>query len=197
MAGKSKKAPSAQPSAKVDKVKKEEPPKPSVSGTDAVSAPSKEKIPEDEAKEKPGVRHYIDAPILKLKIPKVETTEKTDVPPAAEKTVAGKIKQPPLVSVIPAKPAIISKHKITRPETGTAFPSKGSLKPGEKIVIPPPEKPKKRGKVPVEVFIEEEKAVPHRKILEKKIEKRLKKQEEEKEIIFTKWRDRKKLLLSK
>ena len=96
LAGKSKKVPSTQPPAKDDKVKKEEPPQPSVSGTDAVSAPSKEKIPEDEAKEKPGVRHHADAPILKLKIPKVETTAKIDVQPAADTTAAEKIKQPPL-----------------------------------------------------------------------------------------------------
>ena len=167
--GKPKKVPSTQPLVKGDKVKKEEPPQSPVSGTEAVSAPSKEKIPEGEAK------------------------AETNVQPIADATVVEKIKQPPLVSVVPEKPTIIPKHKITRPETSTAIPPKGSLRPGEKIAIPPPEKPKKRGKVPVEVFIEEEKAVPHRKILEKKIEKRLKKQDEEKEIIFTKWRDSKKV----
>ena len=193
LAGKPKKVPSTQPPAKGDKVKKEEPPQPPVSGTEAVSAPSKEKIPEGEAKAETKAHPAADAPILKLKIPKVETTAKTDVQPMADATVVEKIKQTPLVSVVPAKPAIISKHKITRPETSTAIPPKGSLRPGEKIAIPPAEKPKKRGKVPVEVFIEEDKAVPHRKILEKKIEKRLKKQDEEKEIIFTKWRDSKKV----
>ncbi|MGP8154195.1 MAG: translation initiation factor IF-2, partial [Smithella sp.] len=40
-------------------------------------------------------------------------------------------------------------------------------------------------------FIEEENKIPQRKILEKKIEKRLKKQEDQ-EVIFTKWRDNKK-----
>lgn len=193
LAGESKKVPSTQPPGKDDKVKKEDLLQPSVSGTDAVSVPSKEKMPEDEAKEKPGVRHYAGGPILKLKIPKVQTTAKTDVRPTIDSTVVDKIKPPPLVSVVPAKPAIISRHKITRPETSTAVPPRGSLRPGEKIAIPLPEKPKKRGKGSVEVFIEEEKAVPHRKILEKKIEKRLKKQDEEKEIIFTKWRDSKKV----
>jgi translation initiation factor IF-2 len=65
------------------------------------------------------------------------------------------------------------------------------MKPGERISIPPSEKPKKKGKPQVEVFIEEEKKIPQRKILERKIEKRLKKQEDQ-EIIFTKWRDNKK-----
>jgi translation initiation factor IF-2 len=193
LAGKSKKVPATPPSEKVDKVKKEEPSKPPVSGTEAVSAPSKEKISEGEAKTEPAVHPSADAAILKLKIPKVGTTAKIDVPPSADTAAAGKVKQPPTVSVVPAKPAIISKHKITRPETTKSVPPRAPLKPGEKISIPPPDKPKKRGKVPVEVFIEEEKAVPHRKILERKIEKRLKKQDEEKEIIFTKWRDSKKV----
>ncbi|MFZ1981399.1 MAG: translation initiation factor IF-2, partial [Smithella sp.] len=96
--------------------------------------------------------------------------------------------QPPTVSV---KPAIISKHKITRPETDRPTPQKAPMKPGERISIPPSEKPKKKGRPQVEVFIEEEKKIPQRKILEKKIEKRLKKLEDQ-EIIFTKWRDNKK-----
>ncbi len=192
--GKPKKVSATPPS---EKVKKEESSKHPVSGTEAVSAPSKEKMPEGEAKAETKSHPAADAPLLKLKIPKVETTAKIDVPPAADTTAAGKVKQPPLVSVVPAKPAIISKHKITRPETIKSIPPKVPLKPGEKISIPPPEKPKKRGKVPVEVFIEEEKALPHRKILEKKIEKRLKKQDEEKEIIFTKWRDSKKVAPAK
>jgi len=187
LAGKPKKVPSTQPPAKGDKVKKEEPPKPPVSGIGAAPASPREKIHEGETKAETKVHPAADEPILKLKIPKV------DLPSSVDTTAAVKVKQPPLVSVVPAKPAIISRHKITRPETSTAVPPRGSLRPGEKIAIPPPEKPKKRGKGSVEVFIEEEKAVPHRKILEKKIEKRLKKQDEEKEVIFTKWRDSKKV----
>jgi translation initiation factor IF-2 len=103
------------------------------------------------------------------------------------------------------KPAIISKHKITHPETKKGAPPKTALKPGEKIIIPPPEKqtkkelerPKRKGKGPVEVFIEEEKEVPRRKILEKKIEKKLRKQDEEREVIFPKWRDEKKVAPAK
>jgi translation initiation factor IF-2 len=89
------------------------------------------------------------------------------------------------------KPSII-KHKITRPEADKSVPQKGHLIPGEKISVPLPERPKKKGKAQVEVFIEEEKKIPSRKILEKKIEKRLKKHDEDQEVIFTKWREGKK-----
>jgi translation initiation factor IF-2 len=190
LAGKPKKVSSTQPPAKGDKEKKEEPPQPPTSGIEAVPASPREKMPEGETTAKTDVGPAAGTTSHKEKIPKAEIIAKINVQPVADTTVVEKIKQPPLV---PAKPPIISKHKITRPETSAAIPPKVSLRPGEKISIPPPEKPKKRGKAPVEVFIEEEKAVPHRKILEKKIEKRLKKQDEEKEIIFTKWRDSKKV----
>jgi translation initiation factor IF-2 len=148
-------------------------------------------------KEKP---HEIPAPKKEAVVPeqpkgkiskgevKAEAKEESVAEPAAEKTVVEKIKQTPPVST---KPTIISKHKITRPETDRAVPQKAPLKPGERISIPPPEKPKKKGKAQVEVFIEEEKKIPQRKILEKKIEKRLKKQDDE-EVVYTKWRDMKK-----
>ena len=51
---------------------------------------------------------------------------------------------------------------------------------------------KGKEKLTVEVFIEEEKKIPTRKILEKKFEKRLQKQDEEQEVVFTKWREAKK-----
>jgi len=159
------KAPPAQPSAKVDQIKKEKHPE--------TPAPGKEAVVPDHPKEK---------------IPKIETKEESIAGPAAETTVGGKIKQTPPAS---AKPTIISKHKITRPETDSGVPQKGSLKPGERISIPPPEKPKKKGRAQVEVFIEEEKKIPQRKILERKIEKRLKKQEDQ-EVIYSRWQDNKK-----
>ena len=56
--------------------------------------------------------HPADATILKLKIPKVETKAKTEAQPVADTTAVGKVKQPPPVSVVPAKPPIITKHKI-------------------------------------------------------------------------------------
>lgn len=134
----------------------------------------------------------------KKRMPKSETdsaTPATRGKPATETIGEEKYK----------KPAIISKHKITPPETKKGFPPKAPLKPGEKMIIPPPEKqlkkefekPKKKGKAPVEVFIEEEKEVPRRKVFEKKIEKKLKKRDEEREVIFTKWRDEKKVAPTK
>jgi len=104
----------------------------------------------------------------KEKIPKAEIIAKINVQPVADTTVVEKIKQSPLVSVVPAKPPIISKHKITRPETSTSIPPRVPLRPGEKNSHSSGRKTKEKGKAPVEVFIEEEKAVPHRKILEKK-----------------------------
>ena len=110
-----------------------------------------------------------------------------------------KLKQPPII--LPVRPPMMSRHKITRPDEKKEIPAKApTLKPGERIVAPPPEKiikrefekPKKKGKGPVEVFIEEEKVVPRRKVLEKKIEKKLKKADEDREVIFGKWREDKK-----
>ena len=145
------------PSEKAGKDKKEGITKPPVPGSPTAFVETKKKIPKSEA----------DAatPAIKGK-------------PAAETIGEEKYK----------KPAIISKHKITAPETRKGIPPKAPLKPGEKIIIAPPEKqfkkeferPKKKGKGPVEVFIEEEKEVPRRKVLEKKIEKKLRKQDEEK-----------------
>jgi len=79
-------------------------------------------------------------------------------------------------------------------------PAKAPAKPGEMIVTPPPEKiikrefekPKKKGKGPVEVFIGDEKEVPRRKILEKKIEKKLKRADDDRDVVFSKWREEKK-----
>ena len=109
---------------------------------------------------------------------------------AEEKAVKPETKEAP---VAPVKPTIITKHKIIRPETGKAVPPKvPAAKPAEKISQPSAEKPKKKGKYQVEVLIEEEKKIPTKKILEKKIEKRLKRHEEDQEVVFTKWREGKK-----
>ncbi|MDD5523739.1 MAG: translation initiation factor IF-2 [Smithella sp.] len=186
LAEKPEEVPSKQPAEKTDKVKKEEPPETPVSEIETVSVQPKEQAPKDEKT----TQH-------KEQIPKVEATAPTNVPPTAaapDKAVAEKVKHPPLVS---AKPAVIAKHKIILSETSTAIPSKAPLKPGEKIALPLPDKPKKKGKTTVEVFIEEEKVVPLRKILEKKIEKRLQKHNEEDEVSFVKWRDNKKVVPAK
>jgi len=112
--------------------------------------------------------------------------------------VPEKPKQPPVI--LPVRPPMMSRHKITRPEEKKEIPARAPLRPGEKMIVPPAdktikrefEKPKKKGKAPVEVFIEEEKEVPRRKVLEKKIEKKLKKVNEDREVIFGKWREEKK-----
>jgi translation initiation factor IF-2 len=160
----------------VAEVKKEELPKPHVAGAEAVSAQPKKEIPRGEAKAE-----------------KVEAK--------AEQGMEAPVVEKQKPQIIPVRPPIISRHKITKPEPKKEIPPKTPLKPGEKIVMPPAEKPikrefekpKKKGKVPVEVFIQEEKEAPRRKVLEKKIEKKLRKQDEDREVIFTKWRDDKKV----
>ncbi|MEE9912187.1 MAG: translation initiation factor IF-2 [Deltaproteobacteria bacterium] len=109
-----------------------------------------------------------------------------------------KPKQPPVI--LPVRPPMMSRHRITRPDEKKDTSAKTPLKPGERIIPPPPEKiikrefekPKKKGKGPVEVFIEEEKEVPRRKVLEKKIEKKLKKVDDDRDMVFSKWREEKK-----
>ena len=124
---------------------------------------------------------------------------KKEIPlkPSVHDPIAEKPKKPVIIAV---KPPVFSRHKITKAEPAKEIPSKTPLKPGERIVGPPAdkqvkrefEKPKKKGKVPVEVFIEEEKEVPRRKILEKKIDKKLRKQDDDREGNFGRWRDDKK-----
>ncbi len=110
-------------------------------------------------------------------------------------------KQPPII--LPVKPPMMSRHKITRPEErkdGPATRSAQPSKPGEKMIAPPAdktvkrefEKPKKKGKGPVEVFIEEGKETPRRKALDKKIDKKVVKDDDDREVIFSKWREEKK-----
>jgi translation initiation factor IF-2 len=110
-------------------------------------------------------------------------------------------KQPPII--LPVKPPMISRHKITRPEEKKDVPvarAPQPVKPGEKIIVPPAdktvkrdfEKPKKKGKGPVEVFIEEEKEAPRRKLLDKKSDRKIHKDEDDHEVVFTRWREEKK-----
>ncbi|MFO7568894.1 MAG: translation initiation factor IF-2 [Smithellaceae bacterium] len=108
------------------------------------------------------------------------------------------VKPPPVI--LPVKPPVMSRHKITKPEAKKDIPFKAPAKPGEKIVTPPEDKTikkefdktKKKGKGPVEVFIEEEKEVPRRKVIEKKIEKKIRKVDDDREVVFSKWREDKK-----
>lgn len=139
-------------------------------------------------------------------VPPVETSskeavqEEAKVEPVVEKVP---VIEKPKPQIIPVRPPIIVKHKITKPEPKKEIPAKPLLKPGEKAVIPPSapssekpikrefEKPKKKAKAPVEVFIEEDKEAPRRKVLEKKIEKKMRRQDEDREVVFAKWRDEK------
>lgn len=181
---------------KAEKVKKEKP-------AEAPLEPSAEKAPKTEAAA-PVEQAVAETPASKdisaqaeekaasaaqpveAQAPADEKAQKTE---AREAHAAAPGKKP----AVSVKPTIITKHKIIRPESGgrPAAP-KVPLKPGERISTPPAEKPKRKGKVPVEVLIEEEKKIPTKKILEKKIEKRLKRQDDDQEVIFTKWREGKK-----
>lgn len=125
-----------------------------------------------------------------------ETTE-TKAEIKVETGVEAPVAEKPKPQIIPVRPPVISRHKITKAEPKKEIPQKAPLKPGEKPAIPPTEKiikkefekPKKKGKVPVEVLIEEDKEAPRRKILVKKIEKKLRKQDNDREVVFTKWRE--------
>jgi translation initiation factor IF-2 len=177
-------APPETPEEKVSKVKAAKPPEQTAS---EITHPA-EKVSKVEVKPTTAAHPVAEKSPADEKIQKTETKELHPAATAADATASAQIKQPPVV----VKPTLITKHKIIRPEPGKTTPSKAPLKPGEKIAIPPSDKPKRKGKFPVEIFIEEEKKIPTKKILEKKIEKRLKKQDEEQEVVFTKWRDARK-----
>jgi len=152
----------------------------------AITAPEKEIKGKKEVPEKPSV------------VPPVAPEEQKPKE-ASETEAVEQVKQPPPT---PTKPIIFVKHKLIKPEIKKAPKPEKPPVPVEKIVVPPPEKlikkeaekAKKKGKAPVEVFIEEEKILPRRKVLEKKIEKKLRKQDDDREVVFTKWRDEKKVV---
>ena len=174
----------------------------------AVRAPLEE-LPVEEAPEEKVEHSAAQVAEAKKDIPLKEpvhetaediTSHKKEIPEdesKAEKVSAEKPKKPVIVAV---KPPVFARHKITKAEPAKEIPPKAPLKPGERMVGPPAdkpvkrefEKPKKKGKAPVEVFIEEEKEVPRRKILEKKIDKKLRKQDEDREVSFSRWREEKK-----
>jgi translation initiation factor IF-2 len=167
------------------------------------AVPTPAKLPEAKKEEpqKPHVASASAIPVsVKKEIPKVDVKEEK-VEGKADHAVGAPAVEKPKPQIIPVRAPMISRHKIAKPEPKKEIPPKGPVKPGEKIIIPPAEKvvkrefekPKKKGKVPVEVFIEEEKEAPRRKVLEKKIEKKLRKQDEDREVVFTKWRDEKKV----
>ncbi len=128
---------------------------------------------------------------------KEATVEKVDAKIEAESALKAPAAEKPKPQIIPVRPPVISRHKIIQAEPKKEIPPKAPLKPGEKAAVSPVEKPikrefekpKKKGKVPVEVLIEEDKEAPRRKVLEKKIEKKLRKQDDDREVIFPKSRD--------
>lgn len=163
---------------------------------EAAAAPTEKEVKEKkEALEKAAATPSIaDTAEAKNKLSKKEEAKTPGAPEAAD---AEKVKQPAAAT---PKPIVFVKHKITKPEIKKATIPEKPQKPGEKIIVPPPEKSvkkefdktKRKGKAPVEVFIEEEKAVPRRKVLEKKTDKKLRKQDDDREVSFVKWRDEKK-----
>ncbi len=163
---------------------------------EAVAAPTEKEVKEkkgapEKAAAAPSLAETAEA---KKKLSKKEDAKTPAGPEAAD---AEKVKQPTAAT---PKPIVFVKHKITKPEIKKAPKPEKPQKPGEKIIVPPPEKSvkkefdktKRKGKAPVEVFIEEEKAVPRRKVLEKKTDKKLRKQDDDREVSFIKWRDEKK-----
>ncbi len=163
---------------------------------EAVAAPTEKEVKEkkgapEKAAAAPSLAETAEA---KKKLSKKEDAKTPAGPEAAD---AEEVKQPTAAT---PKPIVFVKHKITKPEIKKAPKPEKPQKPGEKIIVPPPEKSvkkefdktKRKGKAPVEVFIEEEKAVPRRKVLEKKTDKKLRKQDDDREVSFIKWRDEKK-----
>ena len=147
-----------------------------------------EKIPEpDQQTEKPAT----------AEIP-VEAEPVTEVPAVlpVSSVIPGKPKPPPII--IPVKPPMMSRHRIGKPEEKRDVVAKPVVsRPGEKMIVPPAdktikrefEKPKKKGKGPVEVFIEEEKEVPRRKLVEKKVDKKIRKDDDDRDLSFGRGRE--------
>ncbi|MDD3248871.1 MAG: translation initiation factor IF-2 [Smithellaceae bacterium] len=129
-----------------------------------------------------------ESPALPEAEPAVEETPAPTVTPVKPKA--------PQV-ILPVRPPMMSRHKIVRTKAKKESPAKEPAKPGEGIAPPPPEsivkreseRPKKKGKGTVEVLIGDEKEVPRRKILERKGEKKIKRVDDDREVVFSKWRD--------
>jgi len=132
-----------------------------------------------------------ESPVLPEKEPAVEA--KPEQPTPAAPPVKPKAPQ----VILPVRPPMMSRHKIVRAEEKKEIPAKAPARPGEALAPPAPEKivkkefekPKKKGKGTVEVLIGDEKEVPRRKILERKIDKKLKRVDDDREVVFSKWRE--------
>ena len=140
---------------KEEKIKKEKPAEAQAKPGDekairADAAKPAEKLSTVEGKPGPLVHPPEEKGSTAEKVPRAEIKEGPAAHPPKESPAAA-VKQP----VSPAaKPTTITRHKITRPEVGNVAPLKAPLKPGERALAPLSEKPKKKGKYQVEVFIE-------------------------------------------
>jgi len=131
--------------------------------------------------------------------PVVAAKEEKTAEVKVETEVAAPATERPKPQIIPVRPPVMFRHKITKAEPKKEIPPQAPLKAGEKAAAAPSEKqvkrefekPKKKGKMPVEVLIGEDKEAPRRKVLEKKIEKKLRRQDDDREVVFTKWRSEK------
>ena len=163
-------------------------------GTGAAEIPGTEKAKE----EVPTIPSGVAAEEVKKDVSAAGPVEELKPDQPVPEKISETPKKPPVI--LPVRPPMMSRHKIVKPEEKKEIPAKAPQKPGEKVIGPPPEKiikrefekPKKKGKGPVEVFIEEEKEVPRRKILERKIDKKIKVIEDDRDVAFSKWREEKK-----
>ena len=185
------------PAAKAEKVKKEKPAEAPLEPPAENATKAETGAPVDQSVAEIPAAKEISAQTVEKSASAAQPVEEQI--PADEKAQKPETKEAPAAAPAPGKkpavsvkPTLITKHKIIRPESGRPAAPKVPLKPGERISTPPSEKPKRKGKVPVEVLIEEDKKIPTKKILEKKIEKRLKRQDDDQEVTFTKWREGKK-----
>ncbi len=180
-------------------------------------SPEEEVVQKPAAAEKPKIKaaqEKLPAEPPAREEKKEPTGERRDVPPESVAEAAKqqapetepdlpvtplKPKKTPII--LPVRPPMMSRHKAARPEEKKEVPLKAPQRPveevvpaavPEKIIKEEPEKARKRGKGPVEVFIEEEKAVPRRKFVEKKGDKKVKKIDDDREVVFTRWREEKK-----
>jgi len=150
--------------------------------------PKKERVKPGE--EKPASGEAAAGVLPEGKIAEEKAEEKVAAAQAAPKP-AGETKP----SAAAPKPTVIPIHKIvppTAPKPGA--PKAPAAKTAEKIAAPLAEKPKKKGKYQVEVLVEEEKKLPHRKLIEKKIEKRFQREDDDRELVYTKWREAKQVV---
>jgi len=173
----------AAPAKKAKEAKEEKP--------EAPPAPAAEEVERKTAPPEAAKPAVPESPALPEKEPPAEAKPVQPTPVVSP----AKPKTPPVI--LPVRPPMMSRHKITRQEEKKEIPAKAPAKPGE-VIVPPPaekiikkefEKPKKKGKGTVEVLIGDEKEVPRRKILERKIEKKLKRVDDDRDVVFSKWRE--------